>query len=183
MIPGELLADPLPGTTASASVLRRASKRLERPTGTEIASYTAMGIPSLEVTDNTTGVNQTYPIVREVTSIGRDSSNDIVIDEAMISDFHLQIVRQDNQWVLVHPHPNQPETAHGLLYQGRTIRGNKAFRKPLQPGDVFRIGDEHGTLITLTYHDGSGAPQVAPSSHASHSLTGGSAYHWPLAGQ
>ncbi len=162
MIPGELLA-PLPSAVSSSDGAKRALTALQQPTGTEIASYTAMGIPSLEVTNNITGVSQVYAIAREVMSIGRESSNDIVIDDDLISDFHLQIVRQDNQWVLIHPHPKQPHTTNGLLYQGRTIRGDKAFRKSLMPGDVFRVGDEHGTLITLTYHDGSGAPQIAPT--------------------
>ena len=35
----------------------------------------------------------------------------------------------------------------------------KSFHKPLTRGDLFRIGDENGTLITLTYNDGSGTEQ------------------------
>ena len=55
---------------------------------------------------------------------------------------------------------------NGLLYHGRKIRGDKSFRKTLTRGDVFRIGDEHGTLVTLTYNDGSGTPQVTlPTIH------------------
>ena len=52
---------------------------------------------------------------------------------------------------------------NGLLYRGQTISGNKAFRKPLTRGDLFRIGDEHGNLVTLTFKDGSGSPQEIPA--------------------
>src|SRR3989440_3052341 len=49
------------------------------------------------------------------------------------------------------------------MYQGRLIPGNESFRKPLERGDIFRIGDDHGTLVTLTYNDGSAAAQdLAP---------------------
>ena len=43
-----------------------------------------------------------------------------------------------------------------MLYQGRKIRGDESFRKVLAQGDIFRVGDEKGTLVTLTYQDGSG---------------------------
>lgn len=131
-----------------------------RPTLTQLAPYSAMGIPSLEVTDNTTGSSKVYPLASEIVNIGRDSTNTIVIDDPIISDQHLQIVRQDNQWLLIHPHPERQQTHNGLLYRGRKIRGDKSFRKTLTRGDVFRIEDEHGTLVTLTYNDGSGTPQI-----------------------
>ncbi|HVB20827.1 MAG TPA: FHA domain-containing protein [Ktedonobacteraceae bacterium] len=124
------------------------------PPGTEIASFSILGLPTLEVTDNTTGVSHKYALAQKALSAGRDASNDIVIDDATVSDFHLQIALENNQWVLLHPHPARQSTQHGLFYQGRKIRGDKSFRKQLMPGDVFRIGDEHGTLFTLAYQDG-----------------------------
>ncbi len=127
---------------------------------TQIASYTTLGIPSLEVMDNTTGTSHKYPLLKEMINLGRDSSNDIVIKDVMVSDFHLQIVRQHGQWILHHPHPSQQQTHNGLLYQGRKIRGNRAFSKQLARGDIFRIEDEQGALLTITYNDGSNAPQV-----------------------
>lgn len=130
--------------------------------GTEIAPFSALGIPLLEVTDNTSGSNKMYPLISEVINIGRDSSNTIVINDAIISDFHLQIVLQDNQWILIHPPPERQQTHNGLLYHGHKIRGDKSWRKPLTRGDVFRVSDEHGTMVTLTYNDGSGTPQITP---------------------
>ena len=126
---------------------------------TAIALFPAFDIPTLEVTDNTTGLQNIYSLTNEIINIGRDASNDIVINDPMISKQHLQIVRENNQWVLIHPHPARQQTLNGLIYLGRTIQGDESFRKVLERGDVFRIGNVHGTLVTLTYNDGSGAPQ------------------------
>ena len=117
------------------------------------------GIPSLEISSNINREKQTHPLNKQVINIGRDPSNNIVIDEPVVSGFHAQIVREGNQLILVHPHPTRQSTLNGLLYQGRHIAGNEQFRKPLARGDLFRIGDEHGTLVTLTFNDGSGAAQ------------------------
>jgi ABC transport system ATP-binding/permease protein len=135
----------------------------ERAPGTEVASLSSLGISSLEITDNTTGARKTYPLVKETINIGRERSNDIVIDATSVSALHCQIVREGNKWVLIHPHPQREQTLNGLLYQGRKIEGNQAFRKPLANGNVFRIGDELGALVTLTYNDNSGIAQEVTS--------------------
>src|SRR5712692_8514333 len=123
----------------------------------------AGGTPSLEISSNVHPGKQSYSLTKQVVNIGRDPSNDIVIDEPIVSGFHAQIVRDGNQLILVHPHPTRQSTLNGLFYQGRHIAGNEQFRKPLARGDIFRIGDEHGTLVTLTFNDGSGAAQdIAP---------------------
>ncbi len=129
------------------------------PSGTEPVQVGAYGVPSLEVTSNTHAEKTPYPLTKQVINIGRHPSNDIVINENVVSAYHAQIVRESNQLIFIHPHPEQPRTTNGLLYQGRRIPGNEPFRKPLERGDIFRIGDEHGTLVTLTYNDGSAAAQ------------------------
>lgn len=127
------------------------------------------GVPSLEISSNVHSDKQTYPLTKPVINIGREPSNDIVINELVISGHHAQIVQEGNQIVLIHPHPKarNQKTLNGLLYQGRHIQGDEPFRKTLERGDIFRIGDEHGTLVTLTFNDGSGAsqevlPQIRP---------------------
>lgn len=117
------------------------------------------GIPSIEVSSNVHAEKQVFPLNKPVINIGREPSNDIVINELVISGFHAQIVRDGNQLILVHPHPSRGKTLNGLLYQGRHIAGDQQFRKPLARGDIFRIGDEHGTMVTLAFNDGSGAAQ------------------------
>jgi ABC transport system ATP-binding/permease protein len=129
------------------------------PLGGTAYSQGTPGIPSLEISSNIHALTQSFPLTKQVINIGRDPSNEIVINELVVSAFHAQIIREGNQLVLIHPHPARGKTLNGLLYQGRHIRGDESFRKPLARGDIFRIGDEHGTLVTLTYNDGSGAAQ------------------------
>ncbi len=123
----------------------------DRPGGTNT--------PTLVVTTNTDHEQPSYPLTKQIINIGRDPSNDIVINRPTVSGFHAQIIRDGNQLVFIHPHPSRGKTLNGLTYQGRTIRGDEPFRKVLTRGDVFRISDEHGTMVTLTYNDGSGAVQ------------------------
>ncbi|HEY6410920.1 MAG TPA: FHA domain-containing protein, partial [Ktedonobacteraceae bacterium] len=115
--------------------------------------------PSLEISSNTHTDKPIYPLIKPIISIGRHPSNDIVIDEPIVSAFHAQIVREGERLIFIHPHPQQQRTTNGLLYMGRSIAGNEPFRKPLERGDIFRIGDEHGTLVTLAYNDGTAAAQ------------------------
>ncbi len=128
---------------------------------TEIARLDE-ALPSLEVSSTTRDGKVSYPLTSAAISIGRAATNDIVINDRIVSAHHLQIVREGNDYLLIHPHPERPSTLNGLLYQGRKIRGDEHFTKKLAKGDVFRIGDQDGTLVTLTFHDGTDASQVAP---------------------
>ena len=119
----------------------------------------APGTPSIEVSSNIHPNKQALPLTKQVINIGRDPSNDLVISEPVVSGFHAQIVHEGNQYVFVHPHPSRGKTLNGLIYNGNHIPGDQAFRKPLARGDFFRIGDEHGTMVTISYDDGSGAAQ------------------------
>jgi ABC-type multidrug transport system ATPase subunit len=139
-----------------AKLPAQANQRLDK---TEIAPLSALGIPSLEISSNTSSERRTYVLDKQTTSIGRNSTNDIVITNQSVSGQHVQIVRQGNQLVLIHPHPERKQTLNGLFYQGRKIRGEEYFRKVLTHGDFFRIGNENGTFVTLTYHEGSSEPE------------------------
>ncbi|HEX8730940.1 MAG TPA: FHA domain-containing protein, partial [Ktedonobacterales bacterium] len=132
-----------------------------RVDATQVARLDEISLPSLEVTSNTRDGKQVFELASPVINIGRDAANDLVINDRIISGRHLQIVREGDEYVLIHPHPDRASTLNGLLYQGRKIRGDEQFRKPLTKGDIFRIGDENGTLVTLTYHDGTDSAQVA----------------------
>lgn len=148
---------PQPSTYASTEPGEGGTQRVP-PSGVGGAPS---GVPLIEVSSNVHAEKQSFQLNKPVINIGRELSNDIVISELVISGFHAQIVQEGNQFVLIHPHPSRPRTLNGLLYQGRRIAGDQPFRKPLGRGDVFRIGDEHGTLVTLAFNDGSGTAQEA----------------------
>jgi ABC-type multidrug transport system ATPase subunit/pSer/pThr/pTyr-binding forkhead associated (FHA) protein len=128
---------------------------------TLIAPLSALSTPALIVRSDTAGAPSVYQLDQPYISIGRDSANDIVIDDPSFSPYHLQIQRQGQHFVLRHPHPEHPQTTHGLFIQGRKIRGDESFQKVLVGGDLFRIGTQHGSLITLIYHDGNTVQQEA----------------------
>ncbi|HLI06659.1 MAG TPA: FHA domain-containing protein [Ktedonobacteraceae bacterium] len=169
--PGKVAAAAPPPPVQPPSL--QVSNKSFGPFGTEQAGPSGgtlrapISTQSIEISSNVQREKKTYPLSGPVINIGRAPDNDIVIDADVISGHHLQIVRDGNQLVLIHPHPTRPATLNGLLYQGHHIAGNKPFRKTLTRGDIFRIGDEHGTLVTLTYNDGSGeiqeaAPEIRP---------------------
>ena len=126
-----------------------------------VLSGSPKSVPSIEVSSNVHAEKHIYPLNKPVINIGREPSNDIVINELVVSGFHAQIVQEGNQFILVHPHPSRAKTLNGLFYQGRHIAGDEPFRKALTRGDIVRIGDEHGTMVTLDFNDGSGAIQEA----------------------
>ncbi|BCL79103.1 ABC transporter ATP-binding protein [Ktedonobacteria bacterium brp13] len=125
------------------------------------ASISEVGLPTLEVTNHTNGIKEKYLLAKAQLDIGRNPTNDIVIDDPLVSDRHLRIERQQDQWLLVYPHPEQVEIHNSLIFQGRKIRGKRTFRKLLTQGDIFRIVDEQGNMVTLTYHDGKKVASVA----------------------
>jgi ABC transport system ATP-binding/permease protein len=147
---------PQPAASATTPSLLKGSLTglAQNPNQTQIAPLSTIGIPSIEVSNNNSSDKKTVALDKPRISIGRDATSDIMISERTVSSLHLQIVRQGNQFVLIHPHPERQSTLNGLLYQGRKIRGDEMFRKILEHGDIFRIGDENGSFVTLTYHDG-----------------------------
>lgn len=142
------------------------------PSGTMIFSPVASGKASLTVSSNIHREVQRHTLDQPVINIGRNPQNEITISESTVSNFHAQIVHDGEALFLVHPHPLRERTLNGLWYQGQRIPGDQAFRKRLVNGDMFRIGDEYGTLITLTYEDGSGVPPAQLSTLQPVPLTG-----------
>ncbi len=146
------------------------------PSGTMFSRMPETNVPSLTVSSNIHSEMQVHLLNKQVLNIGRDPDNDIVIAEPIISARHAQIVKDGNTLYLVHPHPSREKTLNGLWYQGQRLPGNQQFRKQLVNGDVFRIGDEHGSVITLTYNDGTGnstetLPETQPISLTQVQLT------------
>jgi ABC-type multidrug transport system ATPase subunit/pSer/pThr/pTyr-binding forkhead associated (FHA) protein len=125
----------------------------------------AVSVPTLIVSNNYNTDRAVYQLVKPATSVGRDPACEIVLDSPFVSGQHVRIERSAERFFLVHPHPARKRTQNGLRYQGDLILGDEAFRHDLKHGDVFRIGDEHGMLVTLAFDDGSGrdiAPEIHP---------------------
>ena len=143
---------------------------------TYVINPSTLGMPSLIISSNIHSNQQTHLLTKPITNIGRTAENDLVIADPIISAYHAQIVREEDALFFIHPHPSRNHTLNGLWYQGQRIAGDQPFRKQLTNGDIFRVGDEHGTLITLTYNDGSGTfhetlPELAPVPLTSDRLT------------
>lgn len=165
-VPGGMYAPaPLPGQAAPTPIIP-ASELLgnlpragleSSPTGTVLAPPLKEQ-PTLLISTNTHSETKTHALGKQVMNIGRDPQNDIVIEEPTISAWHAQIVRDGENLAIIHPSPRARggQTLNGLWHQGQRIRGDQPFRRILQNGDTFRVGDEHGTLISLCYADGSG---------------------------
>ncbi|GAC1343096.1 MAG: hypothetical protein NVSMB27_02670 [Ktedonobacteraceae bacterium] len=158
-VPSSAKPASAPLTPQRTSSTAEFSQPAARPDATQIASLAEVGLPSLEVTSYSHSDKKTYVLAKPIMNLGRDATTDIIINDRIVSGLHLRIVRQGNSFVLIHPHPDRPKTLNGLLYQGRKIRGDEQFSKTLAKGDIFRIGSEDGTLVTLTYHDGTGTSQ------------------------
>lgn len=124
------------------------------PGSTMLVRPATANVPALIVSSNMLGERQVHDLTSPIINLGRGAGNEIVIDSPIVSVQHAQIVRDGDTYVFIHPHPTRGQTLNGLWYQGQHIAGNQQFRKQLAPGDIFRIGDEHGTLITLTYDPG-----------------------------
>jgi ABC-type multidrug transport system ATPase subunit/pSer/pThr/pTyr-binding forkhead associated (FHA) protein len=175
---------PVPPVFSTTSPIGTGKVRAVSPDQTQIAPLPIQdqNLPSIVLSSNVYDGKQTHVLDKPIMNIGRDETNEIVIRDRIVSGLHLRIVRQGDQFVLIHPNPdNQRQaTLNGLLYQGRKIRGDEQFSKTLANGDVFRIGNENGTLITLTYNDGTGTqvdtvPPVQPIKLSSPEITIGRA--------
>ena len=106
--------------------------------------------PSFEISTNVGHGKKIYPLTKTEINIGRAPDNDIVIDENVVSGQHLQVVRDGNQLVLIHPHPARQRTVNGLIYNGQTMKGNQPFRKQSDARRYF----PHRRRTWHTHHPG-----------------------------
>jgi ABC-type multidrug transport system ATPase subunit len=149
----------MPSAPSTLPVVPQSLQNMPRdlsPSGTVLAPLSKQGQATLTVSSNIHSNVQVYGLNKDALSVGRDAQNDVVIDEKTVSARHLLIVSEEDEFFLVHPHPGRQKTMNGLWFQGQRIAGDQQFRHRLAAGDIFRIGDEHGTLITLIYDDGTG---------------------------
>ncbi len=107
--------------------------------GAEQATQMLTGIDSLADIDVVLP-NQTrkkHIITKEVTSIGRDEKNDIIIDEQTVSRRHIHIVREGDNYSFC----KQPDCSSKVLLNGQEVEQGK-----LKAGDQVTLG-----LVQLTF--------------------------------
>lgn len=83
-------------------------------------------------------LNRMFRLEREFVSLGRDVSNDIMIDDVGISRHHLRFVQSGNSYAI-----EDLDSTNGILLNGTRI----ATLTPLGAGAIIQLGDN----ITLTY--------------------------------
>ena len=81
--------------------------------------------------------NQSYEITQEETSLGRDVSNDIVINDRETSRHHLRLLRSDEGITV-----EDLGSTNGTFVNGKRVSGVT----PLQDGDMIGLGE----TVTLT---------------------------------
>jgi pSer/pThr/pTyr-binding forkhead associated (FHA) protein len=82
--------------------------------------------------------NQTYDITKDVTTLGRDITNDIVINDPEVSRHHLRIARTADGCSL-----EDLGSTNGTFVNGQRISGSR----PLNNGDMIGLGE----TVTLGY--------------------------------
>ncbi|MBC8100885.1 MAG: FHA domain-containing protein [Armatimonadetes bacterium] len=94
--------------------------------------------------------NQTYDLIKDVTTLGRDITNDIVINDPEVSRHHLRLARTPEGCTL-----EDLGSTNGTFINGTRMSGSR----PLNNGDSVGLGE----TVTLGYERvraGAGAPSM-----------------------
>jgi pSer/pThr/pTyr-binding forkhead associated (FHA) protein len=94
-----------------------------------------------------------HPIVEDVTTIGRDNSNDVGIPDGSVSTKHARILRGSDGFEI-----EDLQSRNGTFVNGEKVNGKKA----LKDGDLLRLGK-----IILTFN----LPKEAESGDATGNRT------------
>ena len=101
--------------------------------------------------------NQAFEISQEVTTLGRDISNDIVLNDRETSRHHLRLMRSGDTMTI-----EDLGSTNGTFVNGKRVSGVT----PLQNGDMIGLG-ETVTLALEAYSNlAEAAPPSAPSAPA-----------------
>jgi len=102
-------------------------------------------MPELILT-SPTGAMRRMPLSGKELRIGRDASNDVVLDDARLSREHCRISHRAGRYLFEDLH-----STHGSL-----LRGARIHERLLEEGDAIRLG-----AWTLLFHEKAGAPLPA----------------------
>ena len=93
---------------------------------------------------------QTFVISRPKVTIGRDPSNDLPLDNPIVSRRHAELeVRGDAVWL------RDVNSVNGTAVNGQPIT-----ERALRDGDIIRIGDEQGNNVGLIFRRPSAGPST-----------------------
>lgn len=95
--------------------------------------------------------NQVFEIIQEVTTLGRDISNDIVLNDRETSRHHLRLMRSGDTMTI-----EDLGSTNGTFVNGKRVSGVT----PLQNGDMIGLGE----TVTLALEAYSSLAEAVPSS-------------------
>lgn len=112
-------------------------------TGAPLADATLLAMAPRTLRVAYGSVNIAYPLTAERMTVGRSSEAELVIPLRAVSRLHA-VLTLDREGYTIH----DQQSTNGLTFRGRRISSHR-----LSDGDVLRISDEIGNVITLTYQD------------------------------
>ena len=94
--------------------------------------------------------NQSYDLNKDIVTLGRDITNDIVINDPEVSRHHMRLTRGAGGFTV-----EDLGSTNGTFVNGQRLTG----ARPLRPGDMIGLGE----TVTLAY-EMSAAPTIAEPS-------------------
>lgn len=88
--------------------------------------------------------NQSYELNKDIVTLGRDITNDIVINDPEVSRHHLRLTRGGGGFTI-----EDLGSTNGTFINGQRLTG----ARPLRPGDMVGLGE----TVTLAYEAGAAA--------------------------
>ncbi len=92
--------------------------------------------------------NQSYELNKDIVTLGRDITNDIVINDPEVSRHHLRLTRGAGGFTI-----EDLGSTNGTFVNGQRLTG----ARPLRPGDMVGLGE----TVTLAYEMTAGACRAA----------------------
>jgi hypothetical protein len=115
-------------------------------------------------------MGKTYGLEKSEIAIGRDPSNDIVINEAEVSRKHARLLLQDEKYVL-----EDLGSTNGSFINGQRLMGPQELR----PGDMILLGENISITFELLQPDADGTIAVRPRQVESRSTPAPAQYQAP----